>query len=127
MENQQREQIILHYADAYNRLDIDGMVKYFAEEVIFENIQNEEVGMLLRGRKSFRKQAEEAQSYFSERQQRVLSFSHSGNQTSVDIDYFARLAIDLPNGLRKGQELQLLGRSVFTFEGDYIVKLVDIS
>jgi hypothetical protein len=35
--------------------------------------------------------------------------------------------MDFPNGLQKGQELDLTGKSIFKFSGDTIIKLTDIS
>jgi hypothetical protein len=40
---------------------------------------------------------------------------------------YAVLAVDLANGLRKGDELNLQGRSIFKFSGDKIVAISDIS
>ena len=35
--------------------------------------------------------------------------------------------MDFPNGLKKGQELNLIGKSIFEFDGDKIIKLTDVS
>jgi hypothetical protein len=37
------------------------------------------------------------------------------------------LAKDLPNGLKKGQELNLSGKSIFKFSGNKITSLTDLS
>ncbi|WBE26091.1 hypothetical protein [Denitrificimonas caeni] len=55
------------------------------------------------------------------------SFRHFDNSTEIEIDYTAILAMDLPNGLKKGQELTLSGKSVFEFENNKVIKLTDIS
>ena len=122
-----REAIIHNYIDAYNQFNIEKMVADFDENVVFENISNGERNMLLTGLEAFKEQAEQAKQYFSERAQRARSFAHQENETVVEVDYTATLAMDLPNGLKKGMELHLQGKSVFLFSGNKIVRLTDIS
>lgn len=122
-----REKIIENYIAGYNQFDIDKMMADFDDSILFENIQNGEVNMTLSGLKEFRNQAEEAKKYFSEREQTITLFTHSENQSEIAIDYRAVLAMDFPNGLQKGQELNLKGKSVFEFLDDKIVRLADIS
>ena len=122
-----RETIITNYIDGYNQFDVDKMVVDFDEEIVCENISNGETNMSLSGLASFKEQAEQAKQYFSSRKQTIKSFLHRDNETEIEIDYYATAAMDFPNGLKKGDELQLKGRSVFTFFGDKIIKLTDIS
>lgn len=122
-----REKIIQNYIDGYNRFDTDKMIADFDDDVIFENIQNGELNMSLAGLKSFREQAEQAKAYFAERRQTILSTKHSGDSSEIEIDYYAVLGMDFPNGLKKGAELKLKGKSVFEFRGDKIIKLTDLS
>ena len=123
----QREKIISNYIKGYNGFDVDRMVADFDERIVFENISNGEVNMSLTGLTSFRDQAEQVKSYFSARTQTIIAYKHQADETEVQIDYSAVLAIDLPNGLKKGDELKLQGRSVFRFSGDKIIKITDIS
>ncbi|TCN53803.1 nuclear transport factor 2 family protein [Flavobacterium circumlabens] len=122
-----REKIIENYIAGYNQFDIDKMMADFDDKIVFENIQNAEVNMTLSGLKEFRNQAEEAKKYFSEREQTITLFSHSENQSEIAIDYRAVLAMDFPNGMQKGQELNLKGKSVFEFSNNKIIRLADIS
>jgi ketosteroid isomerase-like protein len=122
-----REQMIQAYLDAYNQCDVAKMVQHFAQNLVFENIQNGEVTMTLNGLAEFKQQAEQAKSYFSEREQKIIGIKHIGTTSEVEIAYRAVLAMDFPNGMRKGQVLELSGKSVFEFAGDQIIKLSDIS
>ncbi|WP_114939959.1 nuclear transport factor 2 family protein [Mucilaginibacter endophyticus] len=124
---QQRELIISNYVKAYNNFDVEGMLKDLAPTVKFENVSNGDVNMELDGIEAFRNQAEQAVRLFERREQIIRSFKHTGNKTEIEIDYNAIIAIDLPNGLKKGDELNLKGHSIFTFEGDKIVGIMDIS
>ena len=123
-----RERIIRNYIEGYNQFDVDKMVADLHENITFENIQDGEVNMSLTGKAAFRRQAEQAKTYFTNRRQVIKSIAHSGEETKIEIDYYAVLAIDFPNGLKKGQELHLKGESVFKFSGsDKVIKLTDIS
>lgn len=122
-----REKAILNYIDGYNQFDIEKMVADFDENIIFENIQNGLLTMSLIGLKDFIQQAEKAKAYFSKRTQVVNSFNHRDTTTEIEIDYSAILGMDFPNGLKKGQEMKLTGKSIFEFEDHKIIKLIDIS
>ena len=119
--------IIKNYIDGYNQFDIEKMVMDFDDNNVFENLQNNEINLSLKGLTAFKEQAEIAKTYFAKRTQTVKSFRHFDNSTEIEIDYTAILAMDLPNGLKKGQELTLSGKSVFEFENNKVIKLTDIS
>jgi hypothetical protein len=121
-----REKIIRNYINGYNEFDIDKMVKDLDEAVIFENISNGVINMSLNGLEKFRAQAEEAKNYFSSRVQTIKSYTHHNDDTEIEVDYHAVLAMDLPNGLKKGDALQLHGKSIFRFLDGKIIKLTDI-
>lgn len=123
----EREKIVEEYIAAYNTFDVQKMIENFADEIVFENIQAGEVTMRLEGLKAFEKQAEEVKGLFSERQQKISKVTHREGETEIEIDYSGILASDLPNGMKKGQEIRLKGKSIFEFEGFKIVKLTDVS
>lgn len=122
-----RAQMIRNYIEGYNQFDIDKMMLDIDPHIVFENIQHGERKMRLVGIETFREQAEEAKQYFTERTQSVVAYKDVANETEIEIDYHAILAIDLPNGLKSGQELRLKGKSVFTFQEDKIIKLIDMT
>lgn len=122
-----REEMIQNYVDGYNQFNIDKMITDFDDDIVFENIQNEKTSMSLSGLKAFKQKADQAMKYFSTRKQTIKSFKHSDSETEIEIEYYAVLAIDFPNGLKSGQELNLTGKSIFKFSDDKINKLTDIS
>ncbi|MCW3081539.1 nuclear transport factor 2 family protein [Segetibacter sp.] len=122
-----REDIVKNYIEGYNEFDINKMIRDFDENVVFENISGGEVNMLLEGLEAFMEQADQVKSYFLERTQTIKSFKHGVDETEVEINYYAILAKDFPNGLKRGDELKLQGRSVFKFSGNQIINLTDIS
>ena len=122
-----RERIIHNYINGYNSFAIDKMVADFDDNIKFENIQNGQINLSLEGVEAFKQQAESAKSYFVTRQQIIKSIKHLDNITEIEVDYKAVLAMDLPNGMKSGQELMLTGKSVFEFADNKINKLTDIS
>lgn len=122
-----REQIIRDYVAAYNGFDVGRMLANFDERIRFENITNGISTLSVTGLIAFRAQAQDAKKLFDTRVQTVRSFYHDGDETQVEIDYEAVLAVDLPNGLEKGSALKLKGRSIFKFSGDKIVSLTDFT
>ncbi len=71
--------------------------------------------------------AQQSLSLFSERNQKIESFELQGTVAVVAIAFRAVVAVDLPNGLKKGQVLNLSGRSEFEFQNGMISKITDIS
>lgn len=124
----ERTEKIFRYLNAYNEMDVEKMIVDFDDEIVFLNVMNGEKTMELRGIEEFKKQAIEALSYFSEREQSVESITHTSCCTEISIAYMAIAAMDFPNGLKKGDEINLQGKSIFEFSADgKIVRLTDIS
>ena len=123
----EREKIIKDYINAYNNFDIEKMLTHLDEHVKFENISNGATNMTLTDLNSFREQAEQAKKIFTTRKQTIRSWTHQDNLIEIEIEYNAILAIDLPNGLKKDDNLNLEGKSIFKFSGDKIIELTDIS
>lgn len=122
-----REKIINNYISAYNNFDIEKMLTDLDENIKFENISNDIINMTLTNLAAFREQAEQSKNIFTTRSQTIISWKHEANQTEIEITYNAVLAIDLPNGLKKGKVLNLSGKSIFTFLNDKIIELKDYS
>lgn len=122
-----REHIITHYIDAYNAMDVAAMVEHLTDDVTFLNVTNGNIGMELNGKEAFEAQANQTLDIFAERRQTITGFQHHGDMTEATIEYYAVLAVDLPDVAKKGDEFRLGGRSEFTFRGDQICKIVDIS
>lgn len=122
-----REQIIREYIDAYNRFDIDGMLRDLHPDIVFENVSGGEINMVLRGVDEFRQQALQAAGLFASRQQQVVHLAENDDTVEVAIHYRGVLATDLPRGLKKGDTIELQGRSLFRFQGDQIIAITDIS
>ncbi|MFD2520013.1 nuclear transport factor 2-like protein [Emticicia soli] len=124
---EQREQVIKQYIAAYNSFDVEGMLKDLDENINFENISGGEVNLSITGISAFREQAEKAKAFFVSRKQTITAFRHDANQTEIDIDYHAVLAIDFSDTLKKGDTLNMKGKSVFNFLHSKITSITDVS
>ncbi len=123
-----REPIIKNYIEAYNVFDTERMIRDIDEMILFENVQNGKVNLSISGLEAFKQQADQAKNYFEKRQQTIRSVKHDINISEIEVDYYAVLAMDFPNGLKKGEELKLQGKSIFEFnENNKIIKLIDLS
>ena len=124
----ERTEKIFRYLDAYNKMDVENMIADFDDGIVFLNVNNGEKSMELKGIEEFKKQAIEALSYFSEREQSIKSITHQYNSTEIVINYRAIPAMDFPNGLKKGDNIELTGKSIFEFSTEgKIIMLTDIS
>ncbi|MFD2557089.1 helix-turn-helix domain-containing protein [Sphingobacterium tabacisoli] len=123
-----KESVIENYILAYNNKSVSSMLEDLSTDLYFVNIVGGENTLTLSGKKEFEKQAKKALTYFSTRQQSILSFSHNGNTTEVEINYEAIAAMDFPNGTKAGEKISLNAKSIFEFSHDgKIIKMTDIS
>ena len=122
-----QKKIIENYIQAYNSFDVEGMIKDLHHDIVFENISNDQVNLTTKGIVEFKKQAELAKTYFTEREQKITSWNFLGNTVVITIDYKGVLAMGLPNGMSAGDTLQLKGQSTFEFNDGQLIKIVDKS
>ncbi|SIT12179.1 nuclear transport factor 2 family protein [Belliella pelovolcani] len=119
--------IVEDYITAYNKFDVEGMVKNLHEEVEFQNISGGKIDFETKGIESFRNQAIAALDYFSSRKQVITNMTLTDTLVQIEIDYEAILKQDFPNGMKKGDCLKLKGKSTFSFEDKLIIKIQDES
>lgn len=118
MISEKSKEIIGNYIMTYNSFDIEGMVKLLHKEIIFRNFTNGEMNTETRGIQEFRELAEKSSKIFSSRRQTVIDYSAIDDKAEVQIEYEATLAVNLPNGLKSGDNIQLKGKSIFgLYEG----------
>lgn len=122
-----KKSLINRYLQAYNALRVREMIDCLDVEIIFENYQADQLTHQIKGIDGFEKQATEALAYFSERNQRILHWEEKTDCLEVKIAFRATAAQDLPNGIKKGQEIQFEGQSTFYFTDQKISKIIDRS
>ncbi len=127
MEADEKQTLIQRYLNAYNSFDIDRMMEVIHDNIEFKNISGGETNASAFGIKEFRAIAEQSKQLFSSRKQTVTKWDLEGNGASIEVDYTGVLAIDLQNGMKVGDRLQLKGRSEFVFCDGKIYRLTDYS
>lgn len=120
-------EIVKKYVSAYNRFDIDTMLECFADDCTFSAVSGGSRTVSCHGKSQVRELAAQSAYYFLERTQHITSWILSDNQAAIEIQYKATLKKDLPNGLKAGEQLNLLGVSIFRFENEKILELTDYS
>ncbi|NJL55504.1 nuclear transport factor 2 family protein [bacterium] len=127
MQESAMRQLIEQYTDAYNRFDVDAMLSTLHKDIRFENISDGKVTLSTIGIEAFREAAEKAKHIFRERHQTVENIVFESMSATVHIDYFGVLAVDLSDTLKAGDTMSLKGRSIFRFQDNAIIHLVDFS
>lgn len=127
MTTEEMKNTIESYIAAYNDFDIDGMVALVQAEVVFKNVADGEVNAVAVGVEQFQELANKSKTMFSSRHQKAINFKFTGDSASVDIAYEGVLAVDLPNGIKAGEVLQLNGRSEFEFKDGKIYRITDFN
>jgi len=116
---------IENYLNDYNRKDIDAMLVHFADDRIFESVSNTSGVLKPNNKKELCELAFMSVEYLSERRQSVLSWVIDDDQIAIEINYWCKIAKDLPNGKKAGEEMTLRGTFFFTFKDGLITRLVD--
>ena len=118
---------VSNYIAAYNDLDVAGMIRCLSDNVHFVNRSGDEVSAETRGIEAFRELALQGVAIFTQRKQTITNAIACGGHITLEIDYSATVAVDLPNGWKAGQTIAMRGVSVFTLRDGKIVELIDIS
>ena len=121
------KELFLGYIKAYNTKDVNGMLDFFAEDCVFENIAGGKVTVRTQGKTELEALARKSAEAFSSREQRVLTLTGGQGGLVAEIDYRGVLQADLTPELKAGTHLELRGVSVFEFSGGKIVRLSDYS
>ena len=125
--NEIRKNIIENYTNSYNNFDVENMLKDLDENIVFRNVASGEVNLTTEGIAALKAQAKEARNIFSQREQKINDLKFGTDEVVAEILYNGIVAVDLPNGLKRGSKIELSGKSIFRFVGDKIVEIEDIS
>jgi steroid delta-isomerase-like uncharacterized protein len=123
--NDQNKKLVENYIDQYNNKNIDAMLDLFSDDVQFESVSNAGECIKTDGKAQLRDLASMSVTYFQQRRQTVMSWVIDDNHVAVEIDYWCKLAKDLQDGRKAGEELRLRGASFFTIRNRLIARLVD--
>jgi len=119
--------VIEQYIEAYNAFHIDGMLALLHDDIVFHNYSGGKLELATNGIGEFRELAEKSATLFASRRQTITDYRSENGEIVVDIHYDAVLAVDLPNGLKRGEQMELTGKSVFQIEDGKILRIEDHS
>ncbi len=119
--------VIAQYIACYNARDIDGMLEFVTEDVVFENISNTGQSMRLEGREAMRSVAELSGNAFSYRRQKLINMIALEDRAAAEVEFEGKAAVDLPNGTRAGETVRVRGASFFEFRGNRLSRIADYS
>jgi hypothetical protein len=119
--------LFLGYIKAYNAKDVSGMLIFFDEACVFENISGGKVTVRTEGKAELEALARRSADAFASREQKVISLTEGQGRIAAEIDYHGVLQADLSPELKAGSRLDLRGISVCEFSGGKIVRLSDYS
>ncbi|MFD2568694.1 nuclear transport factor 2 family protein [Pseudotenacibaculum haliotis] len=115
------------YVQGYNSFNMKKMLLPLHSKVVFENYVKNELTMKLEGLKAFKKQAQRGTEMFSKRKKEILSVEHKDDHCIALVSYRATLKVDVGDKMKKGQEMNINGKSIFFFKDDRISKIEDYS
>ncbi|MGE4318774.1 MAG: nuclear transport factor 2 family protein [Deferribacterales bacterium] len=123
----ERQEIVKRFISCYNEFDLDGMLDLLTDDIVFENIIGGSTDVKTSGIAEFENLAGTSLNLFDERKQTITAMTDDGGGINVEIDFYGKIAEDLPNGLEKGDELKLKGRSEYKLKDGKICSITDIS
>lgn len=119
--------VVNRYLQAYNALDVDGLLATVTDDVVFENLSNTSEPTRTTGKAELGELAKRAAKAFASRRQVLVNAVVGADQVAILIEFEATVARSLPNGWQAGQKLKLRGASFFTLRDGLIEKIVDLS
>lgn len=115
------------YIDAYNAMDVEGMLAYVTDDVVFKNYAGDKLTAEASDKAGFEELARLGVSAFKERKLTIKKAFTMGDTTVLTIQYDAVVAHDMPNGWKAGQTLDFRGASEFQLREGKIVRITDQS
>ena len=115
------------YIKGYNTFNMKKMLLPLHSKIVFENYVKDELTKKLEGVKAFKKQAQRGPEMFSKRRKEILSIEHKDDHCIAFVSYKATLKVNLGEKMKKGQEMNISGKSIFFFKDDRISKIEDYS
>lgn len=119
----QKKAKIEQYIQAYNAMDIEGMMDNLDQTIEFEFQLDGRIEMKITGFREFRDQAEKNLANFSQREQKILGFKAEGNSIFVDIEFTGIVAPEFAQ--KPNQVIQLKGTSEFLFFEGKISQIIE--
>ena len=119
--------LVDRYIQAYNRIDVAGMLTTLHAGVVFENYGAGTLALRTEGVDAFGQLALRTQGLFSARRQVITGYVEHDGLATAQIQFDGTFAVDLPNGVRAGQSVSMPGRSQFRAHDGLLIYIADHS
>ncbi len=126
MDTEEKQLLISDFVHAYNSFDIDEMLSMLHPEIEFKSITDGEVNVYIQGKDEYRILAEQSRNMYSSRKQTIMEFHEKDDQAFVEMHHSSVLAMDITEGMKAGDTLNLRGLTEFIFRDEKIYRLTDI-
>jgi ketosteroid isomerase-like protein len=127
METQLCPQLIERYIQAYNTMDVEGMLATLHSDITFQNISNGELNLTTRFIKTFKTWAGETVHQFRERKQTIIGMNIKDSEADVQNSCTGIVAHDLPKGWKAGDRIELTDKSILRFRDNKISSITAIN
>ena len=127
MKEKRMKGIIDEYIKAYNKFDLDGMMKNLSIDIVFKNITNGETTLELNGKYAFKSQVEQAFNLFKNREMKIIDQKFGDDTVENTVDFKGVLDLDIPDGPKKYDLIKLQSKSIFQFKDGKIILIEDIT
>lgn len=121
------EDVIAKYIACYNSRDIEGMLDFVTDDVVFENISNTGQSMRLEGKPAMRQVAELSGNAFSYRRQKLVNLIAHAGKAAAEVEFEGKAAVSLPDGTQPGETVKVRGASFFESRGGLLCRIADYS
>lgn len=118
--------IIEEYINKYNKFDIKGMLELLDKDISFINYCNDEIDFQVKGLEEFERLARTSIEFFETRTQKIINAIYSDVAVAIEVTYLAVPKVDLPNGIKKGQVVEIEGKSFFRIKNRKISEIIDV-
>ena len=125
MHQEKMLKIISGYINAYNALDVPGMLSFLHPDIILHNVKNGQYSLSVNGKEEFGTLATQALGLFKSRTQTIQKITYADAKAKADINYEGVLAVNMDGFGLAGETKQLTGRSEFVFKDGLIHILTD--
>jgi hypothetical protein len=115
--------MIEQYIQAYNAMDIKGMVENLDQTIEFEFQLNGRVEMKITGIREFRDQAEKNLLNFTQRHQKIMGYRMQNDSIFVDIEFKGTFSPEVATF--EQQTIDLKGTIEFVFFEGKIIQIIE--
>jgi hypothetical protein len=115
--------MIEQYIQAYNAMDVEGMMENLDQTIEFEFQLDGRIEMKITGFREFREQAEKNLLNFSHRHQKIMGYRMEGNSIFVNIEFRGTISPEFAQS--DNQILELKGTAEFVFFEGKIIQIIE--